>query len=92
MKAVLVLSAQDKRLTGTFTPYAEDGKTAQPSLPIVDGRVNGTKVAFSVKKDDTSLAFALVLMDDQLRGQATPSKPVEGGGKLTITVTASRRK
>ena len=92
MKAVLVLTEKDKRLTGTFTPYAADGKTTQPAMPIVDGLVDGAKVTFSVKQDDRSLAFALALVNDQLRGDATPSKPVDGGGKLTITVAASRRK
>jgi hypothetical protein len=92
MKAVLVLTEQVKKLAGTFTPYAADGRTPQPSLPILDGRVDGGKVAFSVNRDDSSLAFALALVDGQLRGHATPGKPLDGGGKLTITVTALRRK
>ena len=91
MKAVLVLAATNKTLTGKFTPYEADGKTPQPSLPIVEGRVDANTIAFTVKKDDTSLAFKLTLADGQLRGEATPSKPVEGGGKLTITMIATRR-
>ena len=91
MKAVLVLVEKDRKLTGKFTPYASDGKTAQPTVPIADGRVNGNKISFRVKQDDTSLAFALVLVDGQLRGDATSSKTVEGG-KLIISLTASRRK
>lgn len=92
MKAVLELTQKGKSLTGTFTLYAEDRKTAQPSVPIVDGRVNGTKVSFRVKKDaQTSLDFALVFADGHLRGEATPTKEIRGGGKLTIKVDATRR-
>ena len=36
-------------------------------------------------------AFKLTLADGQLRGETIPSKPVEGGGKLTITLVATRR-
>jgi hypothetical protein len=93
MKAVFELTQKGKALTGTFTPYAEDGETAQPSMPLVGGRVNGAKVTFSVKKDaDTSLKFALVLSDGHLRGDGTPSREVNGGGTLTITIDAVRRK
>lgn len=93
MKAVFSLEQKGTALTGTFVPYAEDGKTAQPALPIVEGRVAGNKITFRVKSDpDTSLAFALVLADGHLRGTGTPSKPVAGGGKLSITIDATRRK
>ena len=93
MKATLQLAQKGTALSGTFVPCAEDGKTAQPAIPITDGRVSGSKVTFRVKQDaETSLAFALVLADDRLRGDATPSKDVNGGGKLTIKVDARRRK
>lgn len=93
MKAVLQLAQKGAAVTGTFTPYAEDGKTAQPAMPLLNGRVTGTALAFSVKQDaETSLTFALVLADGHLRGTARPSKDVSGGGKLAITIEATRRK
>ena len=92
MKAELKLVQRDAALTGTFVPYAADGKTAQPSLPLTDGRVNGSTVTFRVKQSpDTSLTFTLVLADGHLRGDAVPSKDIPGGGKLTITVDATRK-
>ena len=93
MKAVLELAQKGKTLTGTFTPFAEDGKTKQPSMAIADGKVKGAKVTFCVKQNpETSLSFELTLVDRHLRGTATPSKDVGGGGKLTISVDATKRK
>lgn len=93
MKAVFQFVQKGAALDGAFIPYAEDGKTAQPSLAIADGRVSGNKVTFSVTRDaETSLRFALVLVDGHLRGDGTPSKDVNGGGKLTIRIDATRRK
>ena len=93
MKAEFHLVQSGTALSGTFVPYADDGKTPQPSLPLSDGLVIGTKVTFSVKQGaDTSLTFTLVLADGHLRGDAVPSKDVTGGGKLTIKVDATRRK
>ena len=92
MKAELKLVHRGTALSGTFVPYAEDGKTAQPSLPLTDGRVTGSTVTFRVKQSaDTSLRFTLGLTDGHLRGDAVPSKDVAGGGKLTIKVYATRR-
>jgi hypothetical protein len=93
MKAVLELTQKGRVLTGTFTPYEADGKTAQPSLPIANGRLDGTKLTFTVNNDaDSSLKFALVVAKGHLQGEATPNKEVGGGGKLTIKVDATRRK
>jgi hypothetical protein len=93
MKAVLELTQKGNVLTGTFTPYETDGKTAQPSLPITKGHIDGTKATFTVNNDaDSSLKFALVLANGHLQGEAIPNKDVGGGGKLTIRVDATRRK
>ena len=93
MKAVLELAQQGSTLTGTFTPYEADGKTAQRPMPIADGRIDGAKLTFTVRNGgDSSLKFALTLANGHLRGDATPSKEVGGGGKLTISVDATRRK
>ena len=93
MKAVLELAQEGKTLTGTFTPFAEDGKTKQPSMPIAGGKVHGGKVTFRVTQNpETSLTFELAVAGRHLRGTATPSKDVGGGGKLTINVDATKRK
>ena len=93
MKAVLTLTQKGSAVTGTFTPYEADGKTAQPSLPIANGRVSGAKVTFTVNNAaGSSLRFELVLTNGRLQGEATPNKEVGGGGKLTIKVDATRRK
>jgi hypothetical protein len=92
MKAVFQLTQKGSDVTGTFTPYEADGKTAQRSLPILDGRVDGTKVSFRVSQSPTSsLTFALVSANGHLQGEATPNKDVQGG-KLTIKIDATRRK
>ena len=92
MKAVLELTQQGNVLTGRFTPYEADGKTAQPALPIANGHIDGTTLTFTVNNDaDSSLKFALVLANGHLQGEATPNKDV-AGGKLTIKVDATRRK
>ena len=93
MKAELKLVQRGGDLSGTFVPYAGDGKTAQPALPLTDGRVKGNTVTFRVKQSaDTSLTFTLALVDGHLRGDAVPNKDVNGGGKLTIKVDATRRR
>jgi hypothetical protein len=91
MTAVFALTQKGTIVTGTFTPYEADGKTAQRALPILDGQVAADKLTFKVKNDaDSSLTFALVLVDGRLRGTATSTKE-PGGGKLTITIDATRR-
>ena len=93
MKAELKLVQRGADLGGTFVPYAADGKTPQPSLALTGGRVTGANVTFRVQQSaDTSLTFTLVLAEGHLRGDAVPSKDVNGGGKLTIKVDATRRK
>jgi hypothetical protein len=93
MKAVLELTQKGSVLTGTFTPYEADGKTAQPALPIANGHIDGTRLTFTVNNDaDNSLKFALALANGHLKGEAIPNKDVGGGGKLTIKVEATRRR
>src|SRR4029453_6448538 len=56
MKAVLQLRQKGNVLPGRFAPYEADGRTAQPSLPIDNGHVDGTKLTFTVNNDaDSSL-------------------------------------
>jgi len=93
MKAALHLIQKGAGLTGTFVPYAEDWKTEQPSLPITNGRVKGSTVTFRVQQNaGTSLTFTLVLAEGRLRGDAAPNREIDGGGKLTIKVDATRRR
>jgi hypothetical protein len=93
MKAVLELTQKGRAVTGTFTPYAADGKSVQPTLSIANGRFDGTKLTFTVNDSGgRSLKFALALANGRLQGEATPNKDLDGGGKLTIKVDATRRK
>lgn len=81
--AFLSLTQKGAELTGTAGPTLEE------QWPIVNGKVEGTKVTFGAETGGPSIKFVLILVDGRLKGDATAD---DGGMVMTAKVDVGRSK
>lgn len=81
--AFLSLTQKGADLTGTAGPTLEE------QWPIVNGKVEGTKVTFGAQTGGPSIKFVLTLIDGRLKGDATAD---DGGMVMTAKVDVGRSK
>jgi hypothetical protein len=75
------LTQKGAELTGTAGPSAEE------QWPILNGKIEGTKVTFDVQADRPIVKFDLTLTDGHLKGNA---KAELDGKTMTVVVDAQR--
>lgn len=81
--AFLSLIQKGADLTGTAGPSLEE------QWPIVNGKVEGTKVTFGAEAGGPSIKFVLTLVDGRLKGDASAD---DGGMVMTAKVDVGRSK
>lgn len=81
--AFLSLVQKGTELTGTAGPSLEQ------QWPIVNGKVEGTKVTFGAQTGGPSIKFVLTLVDGRLKGDASAD---DGGMVMTAKVDVGRSK
>lgn len=81
--AFLSFTQKGADLTGTAGPSLEE------QWPIVNGKVDGTKVTFGAQTGGPLIKFALTLVDGRLKGEATAE---DGGMVMTAKVDVGRSK
>jgi len=62
---MLILTQDGNSLTGTAGPNAGE------QIAISNGKIDGANVTFDLKADEVNVHFALQLIDNHLKGQAT---------------------
>lgn len=81
--AFLSLTQKGSDLTGTVGPSLEQ------QWPIVNGKVDGTKVTFGAETGGPAITFVLTLVDGRLKGDA---KADDAGLLMTAKVDVGRTK